>query len=185
MNERVLAAFNDEMGKIAEVDKTAGVFGTAWKGLKGVGNKLVGGAQAGANLASRGVQGASNFMQSTGQQAAKTWHGGRALIQNVTPANLRKMDLEAAKRARGLTVPGGAPGGAAGGAAGGATGPSFGNTQFGTQHLSGEGGGVKNWWQQASDMQKLKTLGAGVGAAGAYNLAQTGIGGRRPGVQIG
>jgi hypothetical protein len=187
MNDRALAAFQDEMEKIAEVDKTANALTGVWKGVKNVGSRLVGGVQAGAGLASRGVQGATNFMRTTGRQAAKTWHGGRALVQNVSPTQLRKMDLEAARRSRGLTVPGGGTPGTPGGTGvpGGAAGPSFGNTQFGTQHLSGPGGGVKNWWEQASDVQKLKTLGAGVGTVGAYNLAQTGIGGRRSGVQIG
>jgi len=181
MNERVLAAFQDEMEKISEVEKDAFI-GQAFKGVRRAFTR-------GSEAAGGGLGG---FL--SGARRAKTRLGVNLRPAQAWAQGVSVGDLNAARRAsrsqqRATNVTNmrknmGITDDVAGGAAG-AAGPGFGATHFGTDLMQGKGG-LGNWWQQASGAQKMKTLGAGVGAMGAYNLAQTGLGGRRSGgVQIG
>lgn len=132
----------------------------------------------------------SNLMDAT----RSGWNNVRASWHGIDPQLLSKLDRKAAVRSymeqidpegrwaakwlkpgAGTPTPTPTPGG-----------PSFMNTQFGLDQLqapagSAPGAGLKNWWSNTTDVQKLKTLGAaglGLGAAGVAANAATG--GMRP-----
>lgn len=113
----------------------------------------------------------------------------RAKMHGVDVQGLRQADADyQAQRLQGLRerwglepAPAAAP--AVAPPAGAAVAPGFADTHFGFNALqapsgAAPGSALKNWWQQSSDLQKMKTLGAaglgGLGAGMALNATNRG-----------
>lgn len=214
MRELARAANNPESALLAyeqELEKISGIFGAIGQGISRFGAGLTG---AGAALGT----GIGNFGKSIGggltravdavspgvTKARAAWHGvGEDVLRQADADVLAKntkltQDLAEQKsranaqayRAK-LGLP---PEPAAGAAAAGAADPnSFLNSNFGLNQLqapagSAPGAGLQNWWQNTTDAQKLKTLGAaGLGTVGLGlgTMAVSNMAGGRPQINMG
>lgn len=149
-----IASFEDEM------DKLAGI-GSFLKLLPETVGNVGGAVSRGGAAVGDALQGAGRWVGELGDRFSAGLSGktyAQAQAARNAKANLNAATSWRARQAA-MNMP---------------DAPGFLDTHFGTSHLrtapgvaAAPGAGIKNWWSNTSDEQKLKTLGvAGLGAAG-------------------